>query len=360
MRRSLAVLLVLLCAVSVRAEDWPSWRGPRLDGSSLEKNLPLKWSVVRDKKTGAETMDNIAWGVEIPGVGHSSPIVHGDCVFVTTCLLAAEKRVLLCLDRKCAQSSPGSVKSRPRRWNRFEHKLNSYSSSTPATDGNYVYTSVLRIRTKTDTDGPPVEAASEKMPRGRPIRFPEIVVAAVRLRGQQGVQEHIPGRFYSPHGFCSSPILYKDKVIVNGDQDAEAFIVALDKTTGAERWRINRPNRTRSYCVPLIVEAGGKTQMVLSGSRSVTSYNPDNGEPIWIIKGPTEQYVASLVYGGSGGLFFMTAGFPDYHNLTMIRPGQASSASTPPRRTSSGTKARRSPRRRPMCPRHWRSANIFT
>jgi outer membrane protein assembly factor BamB len=312
MNRFLAVLLLLLCAVSVRAEDWPSWRGPRLDGSSLEKNLPLKWSVVKDKKTGAVTMENIAWHAEIPGNGHSSPIVHGDRVFVTACLLKEEKRVLLCLDRKDGKLLwEREVAASP-----LEplHKLNSYSSSTPATDGKYVYTSFLRIRKKTDNDGPPSKLREK--PRVGADQVPEIVVAAYDYQGNKA-WEHVPGRFYSPHGFCSSPILYKDKVIVNGDQDAEAFIVALDKATGAEKWRINRPNRTRSYCVPLIVEAGGKTQMVLSGSRTVTSYNPDNGEPIWIIDGPTEQYVASLVYGD--GLFFMTAGFPDYHNLT-IRP----------------------------------------
>ena len=129
--------------------------------------------------------------------------------------------------------------------------------------------------------------------------------------------EKVPGRFYSRHGFSSSPILHKDKVIVNCDQDAEAYIVAFDKATGAEKWRINRPNRTRSYCVPLIVEAGGKTQMVMTGSMSVTSYDPDNGNLIWSMKGPTEQYVASLVYGD--GLFFLTTGFPEYHNMA-IRP----------------------------------------
>jgi hypothetical protein len=73
----------------------------------------------------------------------------------------------------------------------------------------------------------------------------------------------------------------------------------------------------RSYCAPLIVDAGGKTQMVLSGNLGIHSYNPDDGTPIWNIKGPTEQYVASIVYGD--GLFFMTAGFPEYHNLA-IRP----------------------------------------
>ena len=100
MKWSISLLIALLFAMPAHAEDWPCWRGPRLDGSSLEKNLPLKWSVVKDKKTGAVTMENIAWQTEIPGIGHSSPIVHGDRVFLTTCLLKEEKRMLLCLDRK--------------------------------------------------------------------------------------------------------------------------------------------------------------------------------------------------------------------------------------------------------------------
>src|SRR5947199_730755 len=85
-----AITMSLGFVGSVWAENWPCWRGPRLDGSSLEKNLPLKWS---------ET-ENIAWKTPIPGVGYSSPIVFGDRVFVTTCLLKEEARVLLCLDRR--------------------------------------------------------------------------------------------------------------------------------------------------------------------------------------------------------------------------------------------------------------------
>ncbi|MBI1831708.1 MAG: PQQ-binding-like beta-propeller repeat protein [Planctomycetes bacterium] len=305
-------LTMLILTPLASAEDWPMWRGPRLDGSSSEKNLPTKWSVVKDKKTGAETLDNIAWRTPIDGIGHSSPIVHGDHVFVTTCLTKEQKRVLICLDR-----TNGKV-----RWEREvassplepRHRLNSHASATPATDGKLVYVSFLRLRPKADNDGPP----SKPREKGRiPVdQIPEMVVGAYDFDGAK-VWEKVPGRFYSVHGFCSSPILYKDKVILNADQDAEAYIVALDKASGAEKWRINRPNRFRSYCVPLIVEAAGKTQMVLSGSETVTSYDPENGAPIWIIKGPTEQYVASLVYGD--GLLFLTAGFPDYHNLT-IRP----------------------------------------
>jgi outer membrane protein assembly factor BamB len=307
MKQLFAFALVLSCAVTLHAEDWPAWRGPRLDGSSLEKDLPIKWN--------GKDNDNIAWRTDIPGNGHSSPIIWGDHVFVTTCLLEEQKRELLCLDRKT-----GVVKwQREVAYSPLEprHKLNSYSSATPATDGKLVYVSFLRLRKKTDNDGPPSKPR-EKSPVS-PDLVPEMVVAAYDFAGEKK-WEKTPGRFYSRHGFCSSPILYKDKVILNGDQDAEAFIVALDKNTGAEKWRINRPNRFRSYCIPLIVEAGGHTQMVLSGAQAVDSYNPDNGAPIWHINGPTEQYVASLVYGD--GLFFLTAGFPDYHNMA-IRPDGA-------------------------------------
>src|SRR5438034_9356419 len=83
-----------------------------------------------------------------------------------------------------------------------------------------------------------------------------------------------PGQFYSRHGFCTSPILYKDMLILNGDQDAEAYLVALDQKTCEERWRTDRPNRIRSYCAPLIVDAAGKKQRLLSSCNRVTTSHP--------------------------------------------------------------------------------------
>jgi outer membrane protein assembly factor BamB len=279
MMKTAALLTLLACSLSfASAEDWPGWRGPRGDGTSSETNLPLRWS---DK-------EHIVWKTAIPGTGHSSPAVYGDRVFLTTCRLKEQERVLLCLDRK-----HGKIL-----WERVvvtaplerKHKLNSWASSTPATDGKHVWISFLKA--------------------------PDLVVACYDIEGNL-VWKKSPGKFFSVHGFCSSPILYKDMVIINGDQDAVAYIVALDKNTGAERWRADRPNRTRSYCAPLIVEAAGKKQLVLSGSKCVTSYDPDTGKLHWIIDGPTEQYVASLVYGDS--LLFLTTGFPEYHNMA-IRP----------------------------------------
>jgi outer membrane protein assembly factor BamB len=306
MNRLLAALaLTLPLAAITAAEDWPTWRGPRLDGSSHEIGLPLKWS---------ET-ENITWKTPIPGVGHSSPVVVGDRVFVTTCLIPEQARVLYCLDR-----ASGKV-----RWQRevFRcplepvHSRNSRASSTPAADAQHVYTSFCRLRPHTASDGPP-QQPREKSPI-RPDLIPEMVVTCYDHDGHK-VWEKVPGRFYSRHGYCASPILYKNLVIVNGDQDALAYIVALDRTDGHEVWRANRPNRTRSYVVPLIVEAGGRMQMVLSGSLGVTSYDPDTGDLLWSIDGPTEQYVASLVWGD--GAFFVTAGFPDYHNMAISPAGK--------------------------------------
>lgn len=277
--RLLAVLLGALIVVSpAAAEHWPGWRGPRGDGTSTEKGFPLQWS---------ET-ENVTWKTPIPGWGHSSPVVWGERVFVTSCIEESQERVLICVDRNSGKPLwQQTVLVAPLE---EKHRLNSYASSTPATDGKYVWVSFL---------------AESK-----------IIVACYDVDGNK-IWETSPGEFYSKHGFCSPPILYKDTVIINGDQDALAYLVALKQSTGDEVWRTDRPNRTRSYCPPLIVEAAGKTQMVLSGSKCVASYNPDTGEQYWIIDGPTEQYVASLVY--EGGILFMTGGFPTYH-LMAIRP----------------------------------------
>ena len=96
--------------------------------------------------------------------------------------------------------------------------------------------------------------------------------------------------------------------------------MALDKKTGEEKWRADRPKRTRSYCTPILLPCPvrkGITQLVLSGSRCVTGYDADTGKLLWINNGPTEQYVASLVY--HQGILFLTTGYPEYH-LMGIRP----------------------------------------
>jgi outer membrane protein assembly factor BamB len=300
MLRTFVVFLVLCLGFvcPLYAEDWPGWRGPRLDGSSLEKNLPIRWNA----------HENVTWKTPIPGLGHSSPVVFGDQVFVTTCKRETEERILIALGRRTGKEL----------WSRVvlksplepKHGLNSYASSTPATDGKHVYVNFLRIRPQLEGEDYP------KKPR---VNLPSLkgkvpeMVASCYTTGGELVWQKAVGQFYSPHGFCSPPILYKNLVILNGDQDAEAYLVALDKATGEQRWKTDRPHRTRSYCAPLILDAAGKMQMVLTGSETTTSYDPDTGALLWIVDGPTEQFVASPVF--TDQVLFVTAGFPTYHNL---------------------------------------------
>ncbi len=277
--------------------NWPEWRGPFMDGTVPDSGYPLSWSPQK----------NVLWKTAIPGYGHSSPIVWEDRIFLTSCpatpsqkpksarTVSNEKldRFLFCIDRQSGKII----------WKKLVvqaplepiHNLNSFASSTPATNGKYVYVTFL--------DNPYVR------------------IACYDFAGNQ-IWLKTPGKFFSMHGFCSPPILYKDMVIVNADQDAKgtnrAYVVALDQKTGEERYRIDRPNRIRSYTPPLIVRAADKDQMVFTGAKSVASYDANNGDPIWHIQGPTEQFVASMIFHKN--LFFLTAGFPTYHVMA-IKPG---------------------------------------
>jgi len=277
-----ACLVLSLAALSLRApaEDWPCWRGPRLDGSSLETGVPIHWSPT----------SNILWRTEIPGIGHASPIVWRDRVFVVTALDETQDRVLLCLDRATGKILwQQTVLTSP-----FEpkHSLNSFASSTPATDGESVFVAFL--------DRAEMFAAA--------YDFAGHLRWAVR-----------PGPFASRHGFCTSPILYRDKVLLNGDHDGDSYLVALSRADGRVLWKTPRDNHTRSYCAPLVREMAGRLQMVLSGDKCVASFDPETGSRYWVIDGPTEQFVASPVYHPKSGLVLITGGFPDHHTLA-IRP----------------------------------------
>ncbi len=273
-------LAAVLLGFNCFAENWPCWRGPRLDGSSLETDLPLHWN--------AES--NIAWVVSLPGVGHASPIVWEGKIFTVTAVPDTEQRLLLCLDTETGRTLwQALVLSAALE---HKHSLNSYASSTPATDGSSVFVAFL--------DGE------------------QMFVAAYDLQGKQ-IWSMRPGPFASRHGFCSSPVLYRDEVILNGDHDGDSYLVALSRKDGHILWKTPREHHTRSYCAPLIADMNGRPQMVLSGDKCVASYEPASGKPLWVIDGPTEQFVASPVYSQACGFVFITGGFPDHHILA-IRP----------------------------------------
>ncbi len=282
MSRLLLLFTLLLIAgiATAAAENWPCWRGPRQDGSSIETNVPVHWSAA----------SNVVWKTELPGLGHASPIVYGDQVFLVSAATETQARLLLCLERKSGKVLwQRTVLTAPLE---AKHTLNSFASSTPATDGTLVFAAFL--------DGD------------------RMFVAAYDLSGAVRWAVH-PGPFFSHHGFCSSPVLYHNLVILNGDHDGDSYLVALDRNDGHNVWKTTRENRTRSYCAPIIRHMAGREQLVLSGNKCVASYDPENGKKRWIIDGPTEQFVASPVFCEQTGLVYITAGYPDHHILA-IRP----------------------------------------
>lgn len=259
-----------------------------MDGTSLDHGFPESM-----------TEKTLVWRTELPGQGHASPIVWGDRIFTVAALPESEQRVLLCVNRddgkllweKAVLKSPLEGK----------HRLNSHASSTPATDGERVFTAFLNGK--------------------------DVVVSAHDFSGNQLWQVR-PGVFASKHGFCSSPILFEDKVIVNCDHDGPGYIVALSRKDGRQLWRVERPNQTRSYCVPLIRQIGDRTQMVLSGTKCVTSYDPHDGRLLWMIDGPTEQFVASIVHDEKSNLLLMSGGFPEHHILAIKPDGKGDVTNT--------------------------------
>lgn len=291
--RILLVLAVSLCTTpSTDAENWPGWRGPRGDGTSTSQSVPISWDATSGK--------NLLWKTPLTAEGHSSPIIHGNRAYIVGCIKATKQRTLVALDAHTGKVAwEQTVLAAPLE---SKHSLNSYASGTPVTDGKTIYVSFLEVGNK--------KIPAPNVGNKRLITPGRMIVAAYNNSGKQ-LWLVRPGDFISAHGFCSSPVIYEDLLIVNGDHDGKGYMLALDRKTGKTVWKTDRKYGIRSYVTPLIRKIDGRIQMVVSGSQHITSLDPRTGKPHWIIEGPTEQFVASMVYDGN--LFFMACGFPTYH-----------------------------------------------
>lgn len=278
--RTIFLALLLNIFGSSYAENWPCWRGPRGDGTSIETNIPMKW----DENT------HIIWKKRVPGSGHASPIVWDDSIFTASALPDTQEKVLLCFDRKT-----GNL-----RWQKtvlnsaFEkkHGDNSYASGTPATDGKYVYVTFL--------DGK------------------DVVVAAYDFTGKQ-IWLKRPGTYLGPHGFSCSPVVFQDKVIINGCSKEDSFAAALSCSDGQTLWKVSHEKSANSYSTPLIRTMAGRTQMVFCGNMGIAGYNPEDGSRYWTIDGPSDEFCASPVYSERSGLVFVSSSWPQRH-LLAIKP----------------------------------------
>lgn len=273
----------LLLPLPSLAEDWPGWRGPKHDGSTSELHLPLHWS---------ET-ENVLWKVPIPGVAHSSPIVVGDKVFVTTCTTEDLSRRLLCVDRETGKQL----------WEKVVavcpieemHRDNTPASATPVTNGEHVFTAF-------QVDG-------------------KIHVASYTIDGELA-WERMAGNFESRHGFCTSLVLEGKKLFVSGLQDGpDAFFAALDKSTGDTIWSTPRKNKIRSFSCPFPCEVGGTKALLLSGANQTVAYAQDSGEVLWELEGPAEKTVSSIVACPKANMAYVCGGRDDGFLAVSLKRG---------------------------------------
>ena len=269
------VALISLSAQSVHAEArWPRWRGPRGDGHSEEKRLPVRWDA-----------SNVVWKTALTGGGESSPIVWDGKIFLTTAANDGRRRSTLCLD-----SGDGSVL-----WEKAIdytgeleqlHKLNTFASPTCATDGEVVVSFFGNAGLHAYTVD------------GRPLWNKAL------------------GTFDNIWGPAASPVIVDDLVIQNGDADSDAFLAAFDKRTGEEAWRVPRPNY-RGWSTPVLIEAQGRRELVLNGHEGVAAYDPASGKLLWSCRGfagrgePTATPGDGLVYlvnGLAGDVYAVAPG----------------------------------------------------
>ncbi len=250
---------------------WSRWRGPSGQGVVEGAGYPDSWS---DK-------EHVVWSTEVPGRGHSSPIVWGDRIFLTSATEDGTARWVLCFRRSDGkllwQASAPSAPAEPL------YPKNSYASATVSTDGQRVY-----------------------------AYFGNAGLLALDFNGKQ--VWHVGfGTITLYHGPGGSPLLYKDRLILFQEQRLmdrsiptdNGFIVAIDKATGKELWRKTRTPQP-GWGTPIAVQVGDHVEIVVSSSRRVEAFDPETGNLLWSCGGNLVEVIPTPVVGQ--GLIFAASG----------------------------------------------------
>jgi outer membrane protein assembly factor BamB len=265
-------------------QEWGRFRGPNGSGVSETGSLPDHW-----------TEKDFRWKIKLPGVGHSSPVVSGERVFVTSA--REEDGTLVVQALRAASGEPLWSKT-------FEsaahpkHKFNTYASSTPAADAEKIY-----------------------LTTASPKRY--LVVALDQRDGQERWQRDL-GPFVSQHGFGASPIVFEDLLIVPNDQDGPSSVVALDRASGNIRWQAPRKtgNGSAAFATPCIYQPeGGKPQLILSSwSHGLSGLDPRSGKLIWELPVFQNRVVGSPTV--AAGVVFAAAGVGGVgRQMVAVQPG---------------------------------------
>ena len=313
---SLALVALFSLTTVGFAANWPQWRGPDGSGISTEKNLPAEWTPTK----------NIKWKTPIAGRGHSSPIVWGNKIFLTTAIegeLVPDAKAAKHMIEGKEYVHPDSVGANHKHtfkvialnrdtgkilWETVawegtpydnRHRKSSYAASTPATDGKLVY-----------------------------AFFGSEGLYAFDFNGKPAWNAQLGKMGTVGMGTGTSPILYENLVIVQCDEEngESSFIVALDKKTGKEVWRTPRKVQV-SWSTPLLVRGATRSELIASGTEFVISYDPATGKELWRHKGVESNAIPSPV--ANSDMVFVVAGFPAKIAMAIKLGGSGDLTGTP-------------------------------
>ena len=298
-------MLALAVAVSAtappadEAAHWPQWRGPSATGASDTANPPVEWS---------ET-NNVRWKVEIPGRGSASPVVWGDRLFLLTAVPAdvppdqghqpmggvrprkPHRFVVLAIDRRDGHVIWERVAAEQLPHEATHQDNGTYASASAVTDGQHVI-----------------------------ANFESFGLFAYDMDGTLVWKKDLGDKqMRNEFGEGTTPALHGNHLVHVWDHQGQSFIVALDKRTGEELWRVDR-DEIDSWATPLVVEDGGRAQVVTSGMNRVRSYDLATGELIWHADGLTMNPIPSPV--AANGLVFVTSGYRG-NDLKAVRLAEA-------------------------------------
>jgi outer membrane protein assembly factor BamB len=266
MTRRLVFALAVICwaTASLVAENWPQWRGPRLNGFSSETGLPVRWS-----KT-----EGLAWTLALPAWSGSTPIVWGDRIFLN--VAEGTNLALWCVDRTTGKP----LWKRPIGGGNKQVRKQNMSSPSPVTDGAHVWVmSGTGIFKSFDFNG------NERWARDLQREF---------------------GAFGQLYGYGSSPLLFEDSLFVqvlHGSHTLEpSYLMRVNKADGRTIWRVERPTPARqespdAYTTPTLLSAGARTDIVVTGADVVTGHDPATGTELWRADGlnPTQDGIYRII-----------------------------------------------------------------
>jgi outer membrane protein assembly factor BamB len=301
---------LLLAAGVAIAGDWPQFRGPSASGIGDGSTPPVRWDATQNT--------NVVWKTEIPGLSVSSPVVWGDRVFVTTAISSDTKQAIrvglfgdtdpvndssahqwkvLALDKKTGKilweqtAHQGTPKTK-------RHPKSSQASPTPATDGKVVV----------------AYFGSEGL-------FTYSVDGKLLWKKDLGLQN--AGWFFDPDsewGAASSPVIYKNSVILQCDRQKDSFIAAYDLKDGNQLWRTARAE-IPAWGTPTIVQGKDRAEVVTNATKAIRGYDADTGKELWTL-GPNSEVTCTTPVSANG-LIFVTAGYPPVQPIYAIKVGSS-------------------------------------